>query len=94
MPEIVQKEAHIQVKIKRLQGSTAYFSSFYYLEPKGVSRVNASLSGILFGNETLVDLDISVGMAGRDESMLMLHANAAKLMMLLDEKMSDDEALM
>ena len=37
-----------------------------------MSRVNASLSGMLFEIETLVDLDISVGMAGSDESMLML----------------------
>ena len=34
--------------------------------------MNASLSELLFGIEILVDLDISVGMAGSDESMLML----------------------
>ena len=37
-----------------------------------MSKVNASSSGMLFGIETLVDLDISAGMTGSDESMLML----------------------
>ena len=39
-----------------------------------MSRVNASLSGMVFEIETLVDLDISVGMVGSDECMLMLQS--------------------